>query len=134
MNTSLEFSYSTPALLFPAVSLLFLAFTNRFITYADLIRSLHRRWSEEHSVVVKGQIANLRLRMAFILWMQVAGAMSLLFATVCMVLLFFGLTLLSEIVFGAALAWMLLSLALLVIEISISMKALNLQLKDMEGV
>ena len=133
METQLQLSYSTPALLFPAVSLLFLAFTNRFITYADLIRTLHKRWQEEKSPVVEGQILNLRKRMTLIRWMQIVGALSLGFATACMFLLFLQFALAAEILFSAALCSMLISLILLIAEIGISMRALDLQLDDMSA-
>ena len=130
MNNPLEFTYSTPALLFPAVSLLFLAFTNRFIAYADLIRSLHSKWKADGNPLMIKQIGNLRLRMAFIRWMQILGAVSLCAATACMFFLFVSSVLLAEVLFSFALVAMLASLILLVIEISISMKALDLQIND----
>ena len=131
MTQILDFSYSTPALLYPAISLLFLAFTNRFISYADLIRNLHKRWQDERSSLVKDQIQNLRIRMALIRWMQVIGALALVSATVCMFLLFLRLIFIAEIVFSIAIVLMMISLMLLVIEILISMKALDIQLNDM---
>ncbi|OYW30964.1 MAG: II family cellulose-binding protein, partial [Chthoniobacter sp. 12-60-6] len=35
---------STPSLLFPAISLLMLAFTNRFLGLAAVVRNLHANW------------------------------------------------------------------------------------------
>lgn len=128
----MELSFSTPALLFPAVSLLFISYTNRFISYADLVRRLHDAWESDRSSVLKEQIRNLRGRIYLIRNMQVAGAVSLLSCVISMLLLFFGLVIAAEVLFAAALVAMLLSLLLLVIEVSISVRALDLQLHDME--
>jgi hypothetical protein len=128
----MEFTISTPALLFPAVSLLFISYTNRFVSYADLVRRLHERWREGGSQVVKQQITNLRGRIFLIRNMQIAGAISLLLCVVCMIVLFFGYTAAAEALFAAALVGMLVSLTLLVIEVSISVRALDLQLGDLE--
>jgi hypothetical protein len=128
----MEFTFATPALLFPAVSLLFISYTNRFVSYADLVRRLHERWRTEGDTVVARQISNLRRRIVMIRNMQIAGAFSLLFCVVCMIVLFFGMTVVAETLFAAALFLMLVSLALLVVEVSISVRALELQLGDLE--
>jgi uncharacterized MnhB-related membrane protein len=128
----MELSFSTPALLFPAVSLLFISYTNRFISYAGLVRRLNEHWRADPSSVLRAQIGNLRRRIYLIRNMQVAGAVSLLACVVSMLLLFFGLVLAAEVAFAAALVGMLLSLLLLVVEVSISVRALDLQLHDME--
>ncbi|MFP4114526.1 MAG: DUF2721 domain-containing protein [Spirochaetota bacterium] len=129
----MEFTFATPALLFPAVSLLFISFTNRFVSYADLVRRLHERWRTEGSTAVAQQISNLRKRIVLIRNMQIAGAFSLLFCTACMILLFFEMTVAAETLFAGALFLMLVSLALLVVEVSISVRALGVQLSDLEA-
>lgn len=128
----MEFGYSTPALLFPAISLLFISYTNRFISYANLIRQLHERWTGDKSSVVAGQIENLRRRIGLIKAMQLTGAVSLALCVVCMVALFLALVLVAEVLFVGSLFLMLSSLLLLVIEVRMSVGALNLQLQDME--
>lgn len=128
----MELTLTTPALLFPALSLLMLAYTNRFLTLANLIRELHRRYQTEHDPGVAGQIANLRRRVYIIREMQALGITSLFGCVLCMFLLFAGQLLAGEIVFGAALVLMLLSLAFSFWEITISVDALQLQLQDME--
>jgi hypothetical protein len=128
----MEFTFATPALLFPAVSLLFISYTNRFISYADLVRRLHERWRSEGSADVARQISNLRRRIVLIRNMQVSGALSLLACVVCMILLVFGLIVAAEALFAVALFAMLVSLGLLVVEVSISVRALEVQLRDLE--
>ncbi|MEX2442677.1 MAG: DUF2721 domain-containing protein [Alkalispirochaeta sp.] len=127
----MEFTFSTPALLFPAISLLFISYTNRFISYADLVRRLHERWRTDGSPALQMQIQNLHRRIGLIRDMQVSGALSLLSAVLCMVLLFFGQVLAAEIVFVLSLALLSASMAFLVFEVSISIRALNVQLQDL---
>lgn len=127
----MEFTFSTPALLFPAISLLFISYTNRFISYADLVRRLHERWRTDGSPALQMQIENLHRRIGLIRNMQVSGAVSLLLAVVCMVLLFFDLILAAEVVFVLSLALLSASMAFLVFEVSISIRALNVQLQDL---
>lgn len=72
---------TTPALLFPAISLLMLAYTNRFLTLAQLVRELHARYKQETNQLIAGQIENLRRRLVIIKYMQLFGALSFLFAS-----------------------------------------------------
>ncbi len=76
----MDISLTTPALLFPTVSLLMLAYTNRFLTLASIIRNLHAQYHDEDDDNLVGQIANLRYRIYLIRNMQIAGVLSLLFA------------------------------------------------------
>jgi len=128
-----ELTISTPALLFPAVSLLFISYTSRFISYADLVRRLHERWRDGGGAALARQIRNLRRRIRLIRGMQIAGGLSLVLSVASMILLFFDRIVAADIVFALALFGMLASLALLIVEISISMRALDLQLADLEG-
>ncbi len=128
----MELTLTTPALLFPALSLLLLAYTNRFLTLANLIRELHRRYQTEPNPLVAGQLVNLRRRVYIIRDMQALGIASLFTCVLCMFLLFAGQMMAGEVVFGVALVLMLLSLALSFWEIMISVDALKLQLQDME--
>ncbi|MFT7033137.1 MAG: hypothetical protein ACJA2S_001639 [Cyclobacteriaceae bacterium] len=124
---------STPALLFPAITLLLLAYTNRFLAVATLIRSLYKRYNEDgHERIIAGQIKNLRLRMYLIRNMQAFGILSFLLTVVCMFLLFENLTASANYLFGASLFSLFISLILSLIEIQLSTKALDLELKDME--
>ena len=75
---------STPALLFPAISLLFLSFTNRFLHLSALIRSLHRDWLEQGDAILREQIENLKRRLSLIRTMQLFGAMSLFLCVISM--------------------------------------------------
>jgi magnesium-transporting ATPase (P-type) len=123
---------ATPALLFSAISLLMLAFTNRFLALAALVRNLHAAYKEKPDEVLYGQIRNLRTRLHLIRWMQVLGIASLLLCVVSMFLVYVGWLGTAEVVFGVGLVLMIASLALSLWEIQISVRALDLQLRDIE--
>lgn len=123
---------STPALLFPAISLLFLSYTNRFLHLAALIRQLYADWQENAESAVELQIYNLRRRLGLIRAMQLLGALSLLLCVVSMVGVLEQAHLLAIIAFAAALILMGGSLACLVWEVWISGGALRILLATME--
>lgn len=124
---------STPALLFPAISLLFLAFTNRFLHLSSLIRSLHREWEEKGDFILRAQIDNIRRRLVLIRTMQMLGALSLFLCVVAMLTVIVGLGDVAITSFLIALVFMGSSLACLVYEIWISGGALQILLNAVEG-
>lgn len=124
---------TTPALLFPAISLLLLAYTNRFLTLSGLIRGLAQKYRETPDEIIYGQILNLRKRVNLIKSMQLHGVLSLFLCVFCMFLLFAHYPLAGTYVFGAALLFLLYSLALSIQEIFISVEALNMQLSLIES-
>jgi hypothetical protein len=128
----MEFTLSTPALLFPAISLLLLAFTNRFLTLAAIIRNLHDRYLDHPHEDLLGQIANLRYRIYLIRNMQIFGVVSLLFCTFSMFALFTGFITIGAWIFAVALILMMISLGISIRELQISVGALDLLLKNME--
>ncbi|HEX8235352.1 MAG TPA: DUF2721 domain-containing protein [Abditibacteriaceae bacterium] len=128
----MEFSLTTPALLFPAVSLLLLAYTNRFLALAALIRELHSRYKDNRDELLMAQIRNLRQRVMLIRNMQALGVSSLLLCVVCMFVLFAGWAVPGKAIFGISLLLLISSLALSIWEIQISVNALNLHLSDLE--
>lgn len=123
---------STPALLFPAISLLFLSFTNRFLHLAALIRQLYGAWSEKRDETLMEQISNLRRRLTLIRWMQFLGAISLFLCVVSMLAVVGDTQWLAVPCFWAALALMGASLVCLMIEVWISGGALRILLKTLE--
>lgn len=129
----MEITLTTPALLFPAISLLLLAYTNRFLTLATLIRDLHAKYKAHPEDILYWQLASLRYRVELIKLMQWFGVASLLLCVVCMFILFIGWALLGKIIFGIALLLMVVSLLLSLREIQVSVDALNLRLSDIEG-
>lgn len=128
----MDLTISTPALLFPTVSLLMLAYTNRFLGLAAIIRKLHADWKVSPDPIFLDQIQNLRNRLRLIRDMQTMGILALLFCVVCMALLLLGLQGPAQWVFGASLFLMTASLGLSLVEIQLSGGALNLHLRDIE--
>ncbi len=129
----MQLDLTTPALLFPAISLLLLAYTNRFLTVSGLIRGLHKSYIENPSDIIYGQILNLRKRVNLIKSMQIHGVVSLFLCVLCMFLLYAGYITGGSYVFGLALIFLLVSLGLSIREIQISVEALNLHLSDIEN-
>ena len=129
----MELQLSTPALLFSAITLLMLAFTNRFLAIASLIRGLHKNYmkSPDQEIIVE-QIHNLRRRLTLIKNMQLFGVFSFLLCIICMYLLFQGYTVAANWVFVGSMGALLVSLGLSLIEIQISTKALRLHISDMD--
>lgn len=123
---------STPALLFPAISLLFLSFTNRFLHLSALIRQLHKDWLADGNALLRAQIENLRRRLMLIRAMQLLGAISLLLCVVSMVAIIASLQGLAIPTFTAALLLMGGSLACLCYEVWISGGALRILLNAVE--
>lgn len=129
----MEIEISTPALLFPAISLLLLAYTNRFLTTGQLIRALSSQAREAGMKEFSGQIANLKKRLELTKWMQFFGALSMLFCTVSMFCLFLGYYDIGKKIFGFSLIIMCVSLAICIWEVYISSNALDLELKDLKS-
>ncbi len=127
-----EFTLTTPALLFSAISLILLAYTNRFLSYAALIRDLHAKFQQNKDEILLGQIANLRRRLYLTKNMQIFGVSSLFLCVLTMFLIYAGYQDEAFWVFGLALLLLMSSLGLFILEIQISVKALDLHLSSME--
>ena len=127
-----ELTLTTPALLFSAISLIMLAYTNRFLAYASVIRNLHAIYLERKEASLLRQITNLKKRLNLTKYMQIFGISSLLFCVVTMFLIYVHFTEFAHRVFGFALILLIISLALLIKEIQISTQALQHHIADIE--
>ncbi len=123
---------TTPALFFSAISLILLAFTNRFLSLAQLIRNLQEHYLATSSEKVFAQIQNLRKRLYLIRNMQIYGVSSLFLCVVCMLFVFFNFNGIASFTFGIAVILLLISLGLSIRELVISVYAIDLHLKDIE--
>jgi len=126
-----ELTLITPTFLFSAVSLILLAYTNRFLSYAQLVRTLKDQYMKDHSAMTHAQIMNLRKRLYLTKNMQMFGMASLLLCVATMFLIYVGSHIISAYVFGLALLLLLISLGLSVWEIQISAKSLEIYLSNM---
>jgi amino acid transporter len=127
-----ELTLTTPALLFSAISLIMLAYTNRFLAYAAVIRNLSDKYLQKKEESLIRQINNLKLRLDLTRWMQIFGITSLLLCVLTMFLIYINQHTLAVWIFGVALLLLIVSLALLIKEIQISAKALQQPLSDIE--
>lgn len=128
----MSLSVSTPALLFPAISLLLLAYTNRFLAVASLIRSLHDVWKSTQETHLVLQIQNLRRRVRLIRDMQALGVMAISACVGSMLMLFLEVESWGAALFFLSLCLMLASLVLSMLEIFLSVGALNVVLQDLQ--
>lgn len=127
-----QLTLTTPALLFSAISLIMLAYTNRFLAYAAVVRNLHDQYKKDQNQVLIRQIKNLRQRLYLTRAMQIFGISSLLLCVLTMFLIYIEQHLIAVWVFGMALLLLIVSLGLLIREIQISVEALNHHLSDLE--
>ncbi len=128
----MEMTLTTPALLFPAITLLLLAFTNRFLAIASLIRNLYDRYQTRPEKKIQKQINNLRYRLGLIRNMQAFGISSLFICVLCMFVLFLGMIEIGQSLFAISLLLLLISLGISLREIQVSNRALRFQLADLE--
>lgn len=132
-HLGMELSINTPALLFPAISLLLLAYTNRFLALANLVRKLHDEYSTGHkSKIILQQIRSLRRRINLIRYMQGLGVFSFLCCVACMYSIYRGWEKTAEYIFAASLLSLLASLVISLLEIIQSTNAIELELSDIE--
>lgn len=129
----MELTITTPSLLFPAISLILLAYTNRFLGLASLIRQLHERYQKDtNQKHLVEQIRNLRIRIRLIRSMQAFGVISFLFCVLCMFTIFQGWNTAAYIIFALSILAFVISLIISLIEIFLSTRALEVALSDME--
>ncbi len=126
------FDLTTPALIFPAISLLMLAYTNRFVVLAELIRDLYDNYQKDHTEENLEQIKNLSYRMDIIKKMQVCGAVSFILAASSMLLNILNFYDLALFTFSISLVVLIISLYFLLKELTVSIDALKIQLKDIK--
>jgi len=129
----MDITINTPALLFPAISLVMLAYTNRFLALSSRIRSLHDVYAKhDNKVVIHGQIKNLRYRLKLIKNMQTLGVFAFLCSILCMYTIYTEHIIAAHIIFALGMFSFAISLAISLLEINLSTKALELELSDMD--
>lgn len=116
---------TTPAVLFPTVSLLLLAYTNRFLALTAIVRQMDSSGENKHEFY---QVKNLRKRLNYIKKMQYFGVSSLLMCAISMLFLFFQIDFVGKISFAISLVSLIISLLFSLLEIQISLEALKIHL------
>lgn len=127
-----ELTLTTPSILFSAISLIMLAYTNRFLAYAAVIRSLKTEHEQNPTLMTQRQIDNLRRRLYMARSMQIFGVTSLLLCVICTFFIYIGWQETAVYVFGAALLLLVISLAISVRELLISVQALEYRLDNVK--
>lgn len=128
----MEMTITTPSLLFPAISLLMLAYTNRFVTLANVIRQLSNLENAPSRDIVIRQIENLRIRMTVIRLMQAFGVLSFVFCTLSMFSLLLAFPVAGMYLFAASLLLLVVSLLFSFYEVNISTTAINIELEKFD--
>lgn len=130
----MDITINTPALIFPAISLVMLAYTNRFLALSNRVRSLHDEYQkQEEKHIIHGQIKNLRYRLKLIKNMQALGVLTFLSSILCMYFIYIQWMVMAHWVFAFSLVIFAASLALSFLEIQLSTRAIELELSDIEG-
>jgi len=130
----MQLNIETPALLFSATSLILLAYTNRFLTIAQIVRGLKQNYTNNKTKSILLELKNLNLRLSLIRWMQLFGVLSLFLSVFAMLALFLNFQYAGVILFIISLFSLMVSLGISFWEISISIKALRLHLSDMNEI
>ncbi len=129
----MDITLNTPALLFPAISLIMLAYTNRFLALANVIRNLHDRYKNQDgstNPLIHAQIKNLKTRIRLIKNMQIFGVMSILAAIIAMYLIYISSMYTARLFFAASLLFFMVSLVFSLVELILSTKSLEIELSD----
>ena len=124
---------TTPSLLFSAISLILLSYTNRFLSYASVVRALKEKHQQTHDPKDIAQIANLRKRLYLTRSMQILGILSLLLCVIAMFFIYVSWQIFAAWIFGIALLLLAASLCVCIWEINISVKALEIHLEDISS-
>lgn len=124
----MDITINTPALFFPAISLVMLAYTNRFLALASVVLNLHSQNKGNNNERIFGQIKNLKYRLRLVKNMQAFGVLSFLSSIFSRCFIYINL------MFGIAIIVFIISLIMSLLEIQLSTKALELELSDMEDI
>lgn len=128
----MDIAVTTPALLFPAITILFLAYSNRFLTIAGRIREKHADFNKTHSPIAQKQIVSFRRRLRYIVAMELFAVLGIISCIVSTGFIFYGLQFFGNVSFAISMLFIILSLFASMIELMVSTRALNIELEDME--
>jgi len=129
----MDMTITTPSLLFPAISLLLLAYTNRFVVLTNVIRQLSSVENATSQVLVRRQIDNLRLRVQVIRRMQAFGVLSFVLCTLSMFALLVQWPIAGQLLFANSLILLVISLLFSFYEVNISTEAISIELEKFDA-
>jgi len=128
----MNLTISTPGLIFPSISFLLIAYSNRFLAIATLIRDLKTKFSENKEEILLQQIKNLRYRLKLIRWMQAVAVFGMLMALMSIFALYLGHEAAGHVLFIMAAVLVATSLSIALVEIMFSGRALDYELQDIQ--
>jgi hypothetical protein len=128
----MEMTITTPSLLFPAISLLLLAYTNRFVVLTNVIRQLSKTDNATSEALVRRQIGSLRTRIQVIRRMQAFGVLSFVLCTLSMFSLLLNWYVAGQLLFANSLILLVISLMFSFYEVHISTEAINIELEKFD--
>ena len=128
----MDLNITTPGLIFPSISFLLIAYSNRFLAIATLIRDLKTKFSENKAEILLKQIKNLRYRLKLIRWMQAVAVFGMLLALLSIFALYLNSPMLGNAFFIFAVISITTSLSIALVEIMFSGRALDLELEDIQ--
>jgi hypothetical protein len=129
----MEMTITTPSLLFPAISLLLLAYTNRFVVLTNVIRQLSKADNATSEAIVRRQIDSLRVRIQVIRRMQAFGVLSFVLCTLSMFSLLLNWYIAGQLLFANSLILLVISLLFSFYEVNISTEAINIELEKFDA-
>jgi hypothetical protein len=128
----MDITINTPALVFPAISLVLLAYTNRFLALASVVRKLNETYLQnKDNKRLQIQIKSIHYRIKLVRRMQFFGVISFLLSIICMFLIYLDFLQIANYIFGLSLLSFSWSLVFSLIEITQSTKALEIMLNEL---
>lgn len=127
----MNLNVTDPAILFPGISLLFLAYTNRYLALATIIRDLNKfiARSTDYDENREKQIKNLLHRVTLIRLMQLYGILAFLCCTLSVATLLLGLLTIGKLSFAGSLFFMFVSLLYAFLEVARSGDGLRIEIE-----
>src|SRR5512141_2422107 len=129
MSNLAPLSISIPALIFPAISLLFISYTTRFLGLTSVARAMLREHLADPQPHWEVQLRSLRHRLHLIRRMQLLGLASIILAALSMGAIANGFPLTGQVFFVGALAGFVGSLGFCVHEIRLSIDAIEVEFR-----
>lgn len=124
----LSLTLTAVGLLFPTISVVLLAQTNRFMSLASVARDLVARYRIDPDPTVRDQVLSLQQRIWLVRWTQGAGVLALLINSSSAFSLFLGGLATARCLFVMAMCCMVVGLLISLREIQLSVRAIDIEL------
>ena len=129
--SDLSLTLTAVGLLFPTISVVLLAQTNRFMSLASVARDLVARYRSGPNPSIRNQVVSLQQRIWLVRWTQGFGVLALLINSCSAFSLFLESLSMARNLFVAAMCCMVLSLLISLREIQLSVRAIDIELNTL---